>query len=93
MLGLAYGPDMNSLIFAGVVGIMDPPREGVRDAIYTLMGSGVNVKMLTGDSEQTAKAVGGYSQGALMWGWGGNREMGRGRGVSGGCFGGVCVCV
>lgn len=58
VLALAYGADMNALIFAGMVGIMDPPREGVREAIYTLMGSGVNVKMVTGDSEQTAKAVG-----------------------------------
>ena len=58
VLGLAYGRDMNSLVFAGLVGIMDPPREGVRDAIYTLQGSGVSIKMLTGDSEQTAKAVG-----------------------------------
>ncbi|KAL8564591.1 ATPase, P-type (transporting), HAD superfamily, subfamily IC [Nucella lapillus] len=58
VLAMAYGSDMSGLIFAGLVGIMDPPREGVSDAIYTLMGSGVNVKMLTGDSEQTAKTVG-----------------------------------
>ncbi|KAK7114169.1 hypothetical protein V1264_000275 [Littorina saxatilis] len=68
VLALAYGRDMSSLIFAGVVGIMDPPREGVREAIYTLMGSGVNIKMVTGDSEQTAKAVGArlglYASGA-----------------------------
>lgn len=49
---------MNNLIFAGIVGMIDPPRDGVREAIYTLMGSGVNIKMLTGDSEETAKAVG-----------------------------------
>ena len=49
---------MSNLTFAGMVGILDPPREGVCDAIYTLMGSGVNIKMVTGDSEQTAKAVG-----------------------------------
>lgn len=51
---------MNNLVFAGIMGIMDPPREGVRDAIFTLMGSGVNIKMLTGDSEETAKAVGKF---------------------------------
>lgn len=69
VLGMAYGQDMNSLVFAGMVGIMDPPREGVREAIYTLMGSGVVVKMVTGDSEQTALAVGArlglYAAGAM----------------------------
>ncbi|XP_076470159.1 calcium-transporting ATPase type 2C member 1-like [Babylonia areolata] len=58
VLGMAYGGDMNSMTFAGMVGIIDPPREGVSDAIYTLMGSGVNIKMLTGDAEQTAKSIG-----------------------------------
>ncbi|XP_025115359.1 calcium-transporting ATPase type 2C member 1-like [Pomacea canaliculata] len=68
VLALAYGQDMNNLIFAGIVGMIDPPRDGVREAIYTLMGSGVNIKMLTGDSEETAKAVGArlglYASGA-----------------------------
>lgn len=69
VLGLACGADMDKMVFVGLVGIMDPPREGVRDAIYTLMGSGVNIKMVTGDSEQTAKAVGArlglYAAGAV----------------------------
>lgn len=69
VLALAYGHDMSSMVFVGMVGIMDPPRDGVRDAIYTLMGSGVNIKMVTGDSEQTAKAVGArlglYAAGAV----------------------------
>nr|KAG5712236.1 hypothetical protein BaRGS_014586 [Batillaria attramentaria] len=69
VLALAYGKDMNNMVFVGMVGIMDPPRDGVRDAIYTLMGSGVNIKMVTGDSEQTAKAVGArlglYAAGAV----------------------------
>ena len=58
VLGLARGSEMNRLTFAGMVGIADPPREGVCDAIRTLVGSGIAVKMLTGDSEQTAMAVG-----------------------------------
>ncbi|ESO82696.1 hypothetical protein LOTGIDRAFT_211332 [Lottia gigantea] len=68
VLSMAYGKEMNKLIFVGMVGIIDPPREGVREAIWTLLSSGVSIKMLTGDSEETAKAVGArlglYSSGA-----------------------------
>ena len=49
---------MNQLTFLGMVGIHDPPRPGVRDAILALRTSGVEVKMLTGDSEDTACAIG-----------------------------------
>jgi Ca2+-transporting ATPase len=38
--------------------MLDPPRPGVRESIRTLQGSGVNVKMLTGDSQETACAIG-----------------------------------
>ena len=55
---MAYGPDMDHLVYVGMVGIIDPPRLGVRDAIGLLMEGGVSVKMLTGDSEETAKAIG-----------------------------------
>lgn len=58
VLAMAYGSDMTQLTYVGMVGIIDPPRPGVREAIQTLMGSGVAVKMLTGDSEETAAAVG-----------------------------------
>ncbi|XP_046544121.1 calcium-transporting ATPase type 2C member 1-like [Haliotis rubra] len=58
VLAMAYGTDMNKLVFVGMVGMIDPPREGVREAIWTLTGGGVSIKMLTGDSEETAKAVG-----------------------------------
>ena len=44
--------------FVGLVGITDPPRPGVRDSIKTLQMSGVNVKMVTGDAEPTARAIG-----------------------------------
>lgn len=57
---MAYGTDMNKLVFVGMVGMIDPPREGVREAIWTLTGGGVSIKMLTGDSEETAKAVGRF---------------------------------
>lgn len=58
ILAMAYGPEMNNLVYVGMVGIIDPPREGVREAIMTLMEGGVSIKMLTGDSEETAKAIG-----------------------------------
>lgn len=59
VLAMAYGPNLNSLVFVGMVGIIDPPRPGVREAITMLKEGGVSVKMLTGDSEETAKAIGG----------------------------------
>jgi P-type E1-E2 ATPase len=49
---------LDDLIFVGMVGILDPPRHGVRESIRTLQGSGVSVKMLTGDSQETACAIG-----------------------------------
>ena len=58
VLGLAVGADRNQLRFVGIVGITDPPRPGVRDSIRTLQMSGVNVKMVTGDAEATARAIG-----------------------------------
>lgn len=57
VLSLATGTNLNQLKFLGLVGILDPPRPGVRDSIETLHSSGVNVKMLTGDSEETACTV------------------------------------
>ncbi|EEC09350.1 E1-E2 ATPase, putative [Ixodes scapularis] len=59
VLSLASGTHLNQLKFLGLVGILDPPRPGVREAIETLHSSGVNVKMLTGDAEETACTVAG----------------------------------
>ncbi|XP_014783175.1 calcium-transporting ATPase type 2C member 1 isoform X2 [Octopus bimaculoides] len=68
VLAMAYGTNLKELVFVGLVGIIDPPRPGVRDAILQLMRGGVKVKMLTGDSEETARAIGArlglYSVGA-----------------------------
>ncbi|ELU14696.1 hypothetical protein CAPTEDRAFT_176941 [Capitella teleta] len=57
VLALAYGDSMSQLVFAGLVGIMDPPRDGVREAVQTLISSGTQLKMLTGDSLDTAVAI------------------------------------
>lgn len=41
----------------GLVGIMDPPREGARPSVTTLQSTGVRVKMVTGDAQETACAI------------------------------------
>ncbi|KAI9891896.1 MAG: High affinity Ca2+/Mn2+ P-type ATPase-like protein [Vezdaea aestivalis] len=45
------------LVFAGIVGMNDPPRKGVDKSIRRLMAGGVKVMMITGDSELTALAI------------------------------------
>lgn len=52
------GPDLRSLSFLGLVGMIDPPRSGVKEAVSTLISSGVAVKMITGDSQETAVSIG-----------------------------------
>ncbi|PBP19466.1 calcium-transporting P-type ATPase [Diplocarpon rosae] len=46
------------LVFAGLVGMSDPPRKGVKKSIRRLMRGGVKVIMITGDAETTALAIG-----------------------------------
>uniref|UniRef100_A0AAR2LTQ5 Calcium-transporting ATPase n=1 Tax=Pygocentrus nattereri TaxID=42514 RepID=A0AAR2LTQ5_PYGNA len=58
VLAFASGGEMGALTFLGLVGIIDPPRAGVKDAVVTLISSGVAVKMITGDSQETAVAIG-----------------------------------
>uniref|UniRef100_T1J4W7 Calcium-transporting ATPase n=1 Tax=Strigamia maritima TaxID=126957 RepID=T1J4W7_STRMM len=57
VLATAMGLDLEDLTFVGMVGMMDPPRIGVRECIQTLQESGVVIKMLTGDSEETACSI------------------------------------
>ncbi|KAL8766759.1 MAG: hypothetical protein Q9209_006551 [Squamulea sp. 1 TL-2023] len=45
------------LTFAGIVGMNDPPRNGVDRSIRRLISGGVKVIMITGDAETTALAI------------------------------------
>ncbi|MGB0786386.1 MAG: cation-translocating P-type ATPase [Candidatus Poseidoniaceae archaeon] len=48
----------NGMIFLGLVGIMDPPRPEVKEAIRICQDAGIKVKMITGDHHMTASAIG-----------------------------------
>lgn len=58
VVAMAKGSSMQDLVYLGIVGICDPPRPYVREAIQTLLQSGVKVKLVTGDAQETAIAIG-----------------------------------
>ncbi|XVF86175.1 hypothetical protein PTKIN_Ptkin18bG0019000 [Pterospermum kingtungense] len=47
----------DNLVLLAIVGIKDPCREGVKEAVKICMDAGVKVRMVTGDNIQTAKAI------------------------------------
>jgi len=48
---------LQKMVFLGVVGIQDPLRPGVQEAVARCQGAGVFVRMVTGDNVWTAKAI------------------------------------
>jgi Ca2+-transporting ATPase len=70
-LGIAYGSLSNhemsgdevderveqDLVFAGLVGMMDPPREEAREAVARARSAGIRSIMITGDHPRTAAVI------------------------------------
>ena len=48
----------SDLVFAGLAGMMDPPRKEALEAIRISKTAGIRTVMITGDHRLTAKSIG-----------------------------------
>ena len=75
------------LVYAGSVGMIDPPRQDARNAVGELSEAGIETVMITGDHKDTARAIaeqlGIPSSGGVVTGgqWSEMREQERAREV------------
>jgi Ca2+-transporting ATPase len=56
-LAFAWGTEDGPLAFVGLMGIIDPPRPGVKEAVQACHEAGIHVVMVTGDHLDTAKSI------------------------------------
>jgi len=50
-------PPTDGLVFMGLISLVDPPREGVLEAVNKCRNAGIRVAMVTGDHPLTAEAI------------------------------------
>src|SRR5690606_12401433 len=55
---ISHDDVQNDLVFLGLLGLIDPPREEAIAAIEDCQRAGIRVKMITGDHALTAKSIG-----------------------------------
>mmetsp|Transcript_45381 Transcript_45381/g.82921 ORF Transcript_45381/g.82921 Transcript_45381/m.82921 type:complete len:933 (-) Transcript_45381:84-2882(-) len=56
-LGVSFSEGNSGMQFAGILPIMDPPREDTAETIHKIQGAHVGVKMITGDHHNIAKEL------------------------------------
>lgn len=62
VIGFAYklkdeNDDESNLTFTGLLGLIDPPKRDAKKAVSDCINAGIDVIMITGDHEKTARAI------------------------------------